>query len=89
MRRSRTVSGDHPTRHPESAVAAGSVLDGLLPGRDPRHHRPQLGTDLLDRVRLALVLEAVLELSGVDELSVSPWALREGLILRFLDGLGR
>ncbi|WP_151525768.1 Ppx/GppA phosphatase family protein [Serinicoccus kebangsaanensis] len=37
----------------------------------------------------ALVLEAVLELSGVDELSVSPWALREGLILRFLDGLGR
>ncbi|ANS78835.1 Exopolyphosphatase [Serinicoccus hydrothermalis] len=37
----------------------------------------------------ALVLEAVLELSGVDELAVSPWALREGLILRFLDGLGR
>ena len=37
----------------------------------------------------ALVLEAVLELSGVDELSVSPWALREGLILRFLDGLSR
>lgn len=37
----------------------------------------------------ALVLEAVLELSGVESLSVSPWALREGLILRFLDGLGR
>lgn len=37
----------------------------------------------------ALVLEAVLELSGVEELAVCPWALREGLILRFLDGLGR
>jgi exopolyphosphatase/guanosine-5'-triphosphate,3'-diphosphate pyrophosphatase len=37
----------------------------------------------------ALVLEAVLDLVDIDELAVSPWALREGLILRFLDGLGR
>lgn len=35
----------------------------------------------------AVVLESVLDLAGIDELSVSPWALREGLILRFLDGL--
>ncbi|KUG52006.1 exopolyphosphatase [Serinicoccus chungangensis] len=33
--------------------------------------------------------KTVLELSGVEELAVCPWALREGLILRFLDGLGR
>lgn len=37
----------------------------------------------------ALVLEAVLDLTGIDELAVSPWALREGLILRFLDGMAR
>lgn len=37
----------------------------------------------------ALVLEAVMDLADIDELSISPWALREGLILRFLDGLGR
>lgn len=35
----------------------------------------------------ALVLDAVLDLAGIDELCVCPWALREGLILRFLDGL--
>jgi exopolyphosphatase / guanosine-5'-triphosphate,3'-diphosphate pyrophosphatase len=34
-----------------------------------------------------MVVEAALDLPGVDQLSVCPWALREGLILRFLDGL--
>lgn len=37
----------------------------------------------------ALVLEAVLDLADIEELAVCPWALREGLILRFLDGLSR
>lgn len=35
----------------------------------------------------AVVVEAALDLLGVDSLSICPWALREGLILRFLDGL--
>lgn len=35
----------------------------------------------------AVVLMAVLELADVEELAICPWALREGLILRFLDGL--
>lgn len=35
----------------------------------------------------ALVVEAALDLLGVETLSICPWALREGLILRFLDGL--
>lgn len=35
----------------------------------------------------AVVLEAVLELADIDELAICPWAMREGLILRFLDGL--
>ncbi|MDO5739216.1 MAG: Ppx/GppA phosphatase family protein [Ornithinimicrobium sp.] len=35
----------------------------------------------------AVVAEAAMELLGVDALSVCPWALREGLILRYLDRL--
>ena len=35
----------------------------------------------------AIVVESALELLGVETLAVCPWALREGLILRFLDGL--
>lgn len=35
----------------------------------------------------AIVVEAAMELLDVHSLSVCPWALREGLILRFLDGL--
>lgn len=35
----------------------------------------------------AVVVEAALDLLGVDTLTICPWALREGLILRFLDGL--
>src|SRR5918993_2278529 len=37
--------------------AARDVLDPLLAGRDPRHHRPQAGADLLDRVLLAGLLQ--------------------------------
>lgn len=35
----------------------------------------------------ALVAEAAMELFGVDEVDISPWALREGVILRRLDHL--
>jgi exopolyphosphatase / guanosine-5'-triphosphate,3'-diphosphate pyrophosphatase len=35
----------------------------------------------------AVVVEAALDLLGIETLSICPWALREGLILRFLDGL--
>ncbi|MET9554171.1 Ppx/GppA phosphatase family protein [Streptomyces sp. NPDC006645] len=35
----------------------------------------------------ALVAEAVMELFGVEELEICPWALREGVILRRLDQL--
>lgn len=35
----------------------------------------------------AVVVEAVMDLFGVDSLAVCPWALREGLILRYLDGV--
>mgnify|MGYP006205806129 CR=1 FL=1 len=35
----------------------------------------------------AVVVEAALDLLGIESLCICPWALREGLILRFLDGL--
>lgn len=35
----------------------------------------------------AVVAEAAMELAGVDELRICPWALREGLILNYLDHL--
>ena len=35
----------------------------------------------------AVVVEAAMDLLGLDTLTVCPWALREGLILRFLDSL--
>ena len=35
----------------------------------------------------ALVAEAVMDIFGIEELIVCPWALREGIILRKLDGL--
>ncbi|MEV7724299.1 Ppx/GppA family phosphatase [Streptomyces sp. NPDC101733] len=36
----------------------------------------------------AMVAEATMDLFGVDELEICPWALREGVILRRLDHLG-
>ncbi|MFV0463399.1 MAG: Ppx/GppA phosphatase family protein [Nostocoides sp.] len=36
----------------------------------------------------ALVVEAAMDLLGVESLEICPWALREGLILRRLDALG-
>ena len=35
----------------------------------------------------AIVAEAAMELLDVNELVVCPWALREGIILRRMDGL--
>ena len=35
----------------------------------------------------ALVAHAAMDLLGVEELEISPWALREGIILRRLDSL--
>lgn len=56
-------------------AARRSELPGVSEGR-----APQL-------LAGALVAEAVMELFGVDELEICPWALREGVILRRLDQL--
>ncbi len=36
----------------------------------------------------ALVADAAMDLLGVSDLDICPWALREGVILRYLDYLG-
>ncbi len=65
-------------RVPELAkmtTAERAELPGVSPGR-----AGQL-------VAGAVVAEAAMDLFGVEELVVCPWALREGIILRRLDGL--
>jgi exopolyphosphatase / guanosine-5'-triphosphate,3'-diphosphate pyrophosphatase len=37
----------------------------------------------------AIVADAILDLLGVDQLELCPWALREGVILRRLDRLAQ
>jgi exopolyphosphatase/guanosine-5'-triphosphate,3'-diphosphate pyrophosphatase len=37
----------------------------------------------------ALVAEAVMDIAGIAELAICPWALREGVILERLDALPR
>ncbi len=37
----------------------------------------------------ALVAEAAMELLEIDELAICPWALREGVIVNYMDGLDR
>jgi exopolyphosphatase/guanosine-5'-triphosphate,3'-diphosphate pyrophosphatase len=50
-----------------------------LPGVSPSRARQMLAG--------ALVAEAAMDLLGVERLDICPWALREGVILRRLDGM--
>lgn len=60
-------------------------------GRLPAEAREALPGITPDRtvqiVAGAIVLHSVMKLYDVEELEVSPWALREGILLRYLDGL--
>lgn len=58
-------------------AAERAQLPGVSAGRAPQ------------TVAGAIVAEAAMDLLEVDELAICPWALREGLILRRLDGLTR
>ena len=60
-------------------AAMSSRRRGELPGvSDRRAHQLLAG---------AIVADAVMDLLGVSELRISPWALREGIIVRRLDSL--
>ncbi|MFO7689968.1 MAG: Ppx/GppA family phosphatase, partial [Cryobacterium sp.] len=60
--------------------------------RIPAEARPALPGITADRtfqiVAGGIVLQEAMAAFRVDELEVSPWALREGIILRYLDRLG-
>jgi exopolyphosphatase/guanosine-5'-triphosphate,3'-diphosphate pyrophosphatase len=78
----------------ERNVLTRRGLDDWTPrlAKIPADARPALPGITADRtfqiVAGAVVLSEAMRAFGVDELEVSPWALREGLILRRLDRLG-
>jgi exopolyphosphatase/guanosine-5'-triphosphate,3'-diphosphate pyrophosphatase len=66
----------------------GDVLKSKLPGMDDRQRRAQPGVspDRSHQILAgALVADAVLDIFGLTELEICPWALREGIILERLD----
>lgn len=69
----RADLGELVPRLAEMTAAQRSELPGVSAARAPQ------------MLAGAIVLEAALELSGIDTLEVCPWALREGIILRRLD----
>jgi exopolyphosphatase / guanosine-5'-triphosphate,3'-diphosphate pyrophosphatase len=75
----------------ERSILSREGLDDWTPrlARIPADARPALPGITADRtfqiVAGAVVLSEAMRAFGVDELEVSPWALREGLILRRLD----
>ncbi|MFD4771498.1 Ppx/GppA phosphatase family protein [Streptomyces niveus] len=71
----RKSLGEWVPRLTTMTTAQRAELPGVSEGRAPQ---------LLAGV---LVAEAVMELFGVEELEICPWALREGVILRRLDQL--
>ncbi|MGX5697859.1 Ppx/GppA phosphatase family protein [Agromyces soli] len=77
----------------ERAILKRKGLDDWIPrlARIPADARPALPGITADRtfqiVAGAVVLSEAMRAFDVDELDVSPWALREGLILRRLDHL--
>ncbi|GAA4829825.1 Ppx/GppA phosphatase family protein [Luteimicrobium xylanilyticum] len=77
----------------DRTVLTREALDDWIPriARIPVDARDALPGITTDRayqvVGGAVVLSETMRALGVSELDVSPWALREGLILRYLDGL--
>jgi len=86
-----TVSGSGAG---ERMLLTRSQLANWVPrlARIPAEARPALPGITADRtfqiVAGGIVLGEAMAAFGVDELEVSPWALREGIILRYLDRLG-
>jgi exopolyphosphatase / guanosine-5'-triphosphate,3'-diphosphate pyrophosphatase len=56
-------------------VEERAALPGVSPGRAGQ------------MVAGAIVAEAAMEVLGIEEVVICPWALREGVILRFIDSL--
>ncbi len=76
----------------EGAVLSRAELDDWIPrlARLPAEARGELPGITPDRsfqiVAGAVVLSTAMRVLGLAELEVSPWALREGILLQYLDG---
>ena len=75
----RTLTRDDVHVWVPKLAAMTSAERGRLPGVS-ESRAPQL-------LAGAIVAEAAMDLLGVDRLEIGPWALREGVILRRIDGL--
>ncbi len=78
----------------ERMVLPRAALGSWIPrlARIPASARAELPGITADRtfqiVAGAVVLHAAMTALEVDELEVSPWALREGVLLRYIESLG-
>ena len=75
----RRLSHADLTKLAEKLPAMGAAERAQLPGVS-RGRAPQLAAG-------AIVADAAMDLFGLDQLFICPWALREGVILRRLDAL--
>ena len=82
VRRAATLRARRPRR------AGCRRLAGDDRGRARRAARASRPAGRAQLLAGALVADAAMDLLGVDELDICPWALREGVILRRLDQLG-
>ncbi len=79
----------------ERMVLPRAALGSWIPrlARIPAEARQELPGITPDRsfqiVAGAVVLHAAMKALGADELEVSPWALREGVLLRYIESLAR
>ncbi|WP_291045643.1 Ppx/GppA family phosphatase [Herbiconiux sp.] len=86
-------SRPNPSGGEDRVTLRRSELKDWIPrlGQMPAEARQALPGITADRtfqiVAGAVVLHSAMKLYDVEELEVSPWALREGILLRYLDGL--
>jgi exopolyphosphatase/guanosine-5'-triphosphate,3'-diphosphate pyrophosphatase len=90
----RLAGSSRPSATGDIVTLRRSELKDWIPrlGQLPAEARQALPGITADRtfqiVAGAIVLHSVMKLYDVEELEVSPWALREGILLRYLDALG-
>jgi len=81
-------AGGERWRLPRQALNAWISVLGRIPA-DARQELPGITADRTFQITAgAVVLHEAMKAMGVDELEVSPWALREGVMLRYIEEFG-
>ncbi|MGO1627733.1 MULTISPECIES: Ppx/GppA phosphatase family protein [unclassified Microbacterium] len=81
-------AGDERWRLPRAALGAWIPVLARIPA-EARQELPGITADRTFQITAgAVVLHEAMRSLGVDELEVSPWALREGVMLRYIEQLG-